>query len=167
MEQTAFEIEAFCTQGHQMNPETAQYCGKQIYHVNSALHLKQQVPASEQEAKPKPQIQNTPNVGKLKSAAGASCKQNKHQHFRPASQPQTLNEGHFPRHQATRLTARYMYSPFSDGSRWIKSVALLTSDQPPSTSASTSASTSLEMMGTSCQLATSRPSRGVDPVSSI
>lgn len=94
-----------------MNPATAQHCGKQIYHVNSALHLKQLVPASEQEVKPKPQIQNTLNLGKLKPAAGASCKQCKHQHFRPASQLRTPNEDYFPRHQAIRLAAGYMYSP--------------------------------------------------------
>lgn len=94
-----------------MNPATAQYCGKQIYHVNSALHLKQLVPASEQEAKPKPQIQNTLNLGKLKSAAGASCKRCKHQHFRLGSQLRTSNKDYFPRHQATHLAAGYTYRP--------------------------------------------------------
>lgn len=94
-----------------MNPATAQYYGKQIYHVNSALLLKQLVSTSEQEAKPKPQIQNTLNQGKLKSAAGASCKQCKHQHFRPASQMQTSKEDYFPRHQAICLAAGYVYSP--------------------------------------------------------
>lgn len=79
-----------------MNPATAPYCGKRIYHVNSALYLNQLVPTCEQEAKPKPQIQNIVNLGKLKSVTGTSSKQRKHQFSRPDSQLWTLNED-FPK----------------------------------------------------------------------